>query len=344
MIDDGACLTECHRQRGPTPADRTMHFMKSTMYALRIKGTPSGAIQEPIGAAGGEARRPCALPDRRHRKAVFFVSIILFAILAGMVLPAAAEEVVQIRVINRDVNDILTIVQPLVSPHGYISADIPSNSLIVIDQPAVVNQIRALVSRIDQPVPQLRIRVQYGYEDSREGQSASVEGRVQVGDATIGVGDKASEGIEAELSAGKNRRRSKGDYMVMVRSGSTAYISSGYDVPYPERWSRLSRRHGHTRGPVAFKKVDTGYDVRPVLVGEMVQIEITPHISYLDGRGFRQPIRFAEAATRLNVPLGQWVEIAGTNDATQEIYSQILSAGRTSSGEQLSMRLMVTRN
>ena len=271
--------------------------------------------------------------------------MILIAALAGMVFPAAAaEEVVQIRIINRDVNEMLTIVQPLVSPYGYISADGPSNSLIVIDQPAVVNRIRALVARIDQPVPQLRIRVQYGYDKSRQGQSASVEGRVQVGDATIGTGDKASTGIEAELSAGQGQRQSKGDYMVMVRSGSTAYISSGYDVPYPERWSRLSRKHGHTGGPLTFKKVDTGYDVRPVLVGEMVQLEITPHISYLDARGFRQPIRFAEASTRLNVPLGQWVEIAGANEATQEIYSQILSAGRTSAGEQLSMRLMVTRN
>jgi hypothetical protein len=314
------------------------------MQTLQTKDPLSAANRKPIGAADGEVPRPCARPDRRRREAVFLISIILFGALVGMMLPAAAEEVVQIRVINRDVSDILSIVQPLISPYGYISADVPSNSLIVIDQPAVVDQIRALVSRIDQPVPQLRIHVQYGYENSREDQSASVKGRVQVGDATIGVGDKTSEGIEAELSAGKDHRRNRGDYMVMVRSGSTAYISSGYDVPYPERWSRLSRRHGHTGGPVTFKKVDTGYDVRPVLVGEMVQIEITPHISYLDGRGFRKPIRFAEAATRLNVPLGQWVEIAGTNDATQEIYSQILSAGRTSSGEQLSMRLMVTRN
>ncbi len=316
------------------------------MHALQTRETLSdGAIREPIGAAVGDIRCPGTHPGRRQRRIPLLIPVILMAALAGLVFPAAAaEEVVQIRIINRDVNEMLTIVQPLVSPYGYISADGPSNSLIVIDQPAVVNQIRALVARIDQPVPQLRIRVQYGYDKSRQGQSASVEGRVQVGDATIEAGDKASTGIEAELSAGQGQRQSKGDYMVMVRSGSTAYISSGYDVPYPERWSRLSRGHGHTSGPVTFKKVDTGYDVRPVLVGEMVQLEITPHISYLDARGFRQPIRFAEASTRLNVPLGQWVEIAGANEATQEIYSQILSAGRTSAGEQLSMRLMVTRN
>ena len=314
------------------------------MHAFWTKNNPSRARRVPPGVARGDIQRHGTHGQCWPKRTRLLLPIIFIAALAGMVFPAAAEEVVQIRIINRDVNEILTIVQPLISPYGFISADVPSNSLIVIDQPAVVNQIRTLVSRIDQPVPQLKIRVQYGYDNSRQGQSASVEGQVQVGDATIGAGDKASTGIEATLSAGQGQSQSKGDYMVVVRSGSTAYISSGYDVPYPERWSRLSRKHGHTGGPLTFKKVDTGYDVRPVLVGEMVQIDITPHISYLDARGLRQPIRFAEAATRLNVPLGQWVEIAGANEATQEIYSQILSAGRTSAGKQLSMRLMVTRN
>jgi hypothetical protein len=319
--------------------------MSVTMHSFHRIRTSVKKTLVRTGAVDREIQSYSAHRDWRSRIPRFLVPIILSIVLAGIVFSAgAAEEVVQIRIIHRDVNEMLTIVQPLISQYGYISADVPSNSLIVIDTPEVVQRIHALVSRIDQPVPQLRIRVQYGYDNSRQEQSASVEGQVQVGDATIGVGDKASEGIEAELSAGHGRRQNRGEYIVTVRSGSTAYISSGYDVPYPERWSRLSHKHGHIRGAVIFKKVDTGYDVRPVLVGEMVQIEITPHISYLNANGFRQPIRFAEAATRLNVPLGQWVEIAGTNDATQEIYSQILSVGRTSSDEQLSMRLMVTRN
>jgi len=291
------------------------------------------------------SRWPLSGRAGRRPQQGYLICVLLLLTLAGLAAPAgAAEDGVQIRIVHRDANDMLTMVQPLISPYGFISADGPSNSLIVIDNPAVIQRIRDLVARIDQPVPQLRIRVQYGYETSREEQSASVEGRVEVGDATIGVGDKRSDGITAELSAGERQSRNSGEYVVMVRSGSTAYISSGYDVPYPERWSRLSHKHGHISRPVTFKKVDTGYDVRPLLVGEIVQIEITPHISYLNARGFRQPIRFAEAATRLNVPLGQWVEIGSADTGTQEIYSQILSAGRSSGSERLSMRLMVTRN
>ena len=106
---------------------------------------------------------------------------------------------------------------------------------------------------------------------------------------------KKGRRLDVELSADEGQRHDIGEYTVVVRSGSTAYISSGYDVPYPERWARLSHKHGHIQRPVTFKKVDTGYDVRPVLMGNNVQIEITPHISYIDPRGLRQPIRFAEA-------------------------------------------------
>jgi len=256
----------------------------------------------------------------------------------------ASEEVVQIRIVHRDANDMLTIVQPLISQYGFISADTASNSLIMIDQPANVRRVQQLVSQIDQPVPQLKIRVQYGRQETNTDQSVATRGKIEVGDATVAVGNQKKEGIDVELSADESQRQDQGEYTVIVRSGSTAYISSGYDVPYPERWARLSHKHGHIQRAVSFKKVDTGYDVRPVLMGNNVQIEITPHISYLSPRGLRQPIRFAEAATRLNVPLDQWVEIAGTSASTQEINRQILGGGRASSDSQLSMRLMVTRH
>jgi type II secretory pathway component HofQ len=255
----------------------------------------------------------------------------------------SSEEVTQIRITHRDVNEMLTIVKPLVSQYGFISADVPSNSLIVIDNPAHIKRIRELVARIDQPVPQLKIRVQYGFRNTKREQAVSARGKVEIGDATIGVGKKKDEGVDIDLSSDERQRQHNSEYTVMVRSGSTAYISSGYDVPYPERWSRLSRKHGHIRRPVTFKKVDTGYDIRPVLVGNNVQIEIMPHISYLDPRGLRKPIRFAEAATQLVVPLGQWVEITGTTARQQEINREILGAGTASGEDELSMRLMVTR-
>jgi len=291
-------------------------------------------------------KQPRGVRKKSAPRWLWHLSILWIALSVGYLagVARASEEVVQIRIVHRDANDMLTIVQPLISQYGFISADTASNSLIVIDQPANVRRVQQLVSQIDQPVPQLKIRVQYGRQETSTDQSVATRGKIKVGDATVAVGNKKKEGIDVELSADESQRQDQGEYTVIVRSGSTAYISSGYDVPYPERWARLSHKHGHIQRPVTFKKVDTGYDVRPVLMGNNVQIEITPHISYINPRGLRQPIRFAEAATRLNVPLDQWVEIAGTSASTQEINRQILGGGRASSDSQLSMRLMVTRH
>jgi hypothetical protein len=291
-------------------------------------------------------RQPHGVRNKVATRWMWYLPLLWIALGVGyLVGPAlASEEVVQIRIVHRDANDMLTMVQPLISQYGFISADTASNSLIVIDQTANVRRIQQLVSQIDQPVPQLKIRVEYGRQETKSDQSVATRGKIEVGDATVSVGDKKKEGIDVELSADESQRHDKGEYTVIVRSGSTAYISSGYDVPYPERWVRLSHKHGHIKRPVTFRKVDTGYDVRPVLMGNNVQIEITPHISYIDPRGLRQPIRFAEAATHLNVPLNQWVEIAGTSDSYEEINRQILGGGRASSDNQLSMRLMVTRH
>jgi type II secretory pathway component HofQ len=315
------------------------------MLSLHRKKHPLGAD---VSTATGPLRRVspddvCNMSAPRWLWCLLLLGIVL-AICAFGKPALASETVVQIRIVHRDVNEMLTIVQPLISPSGYISADTASNSLIVIDNPAFIDRIQQLVSKIDQPVPQLKIRVQYGRQEANKAQSVTTRGKIEVGDATVAVGNKKKAGIDVELSSDEGQRHDKGEYTVIVRSGSTAYISSGYDVPYPERWSRLSHKHGHIRRPVTFKKVDTGYDVRPVLMGNNVQIEITPHISYVNPRGLRQPIRFAEAATRLNVPLGKWVDIAGTNASYQEINRQILGVDDTSGDRQLTMRLMVTRN
>lgn len=282
---------------------------------------------------------------RAAQRAPFLVALSLFVLFAlqGTAL-RAEEQVVQIRIVHRDAAEMLTIVQPMISPYGYISADSPSNSLIVIDDPASIARIQDLVSKIDRPVAQLKIRVQYGYRKSQQEQSAAVEGRVEAGDVTVGIGKSRQEGVDVGLSSQSGRQQDRGEYTILVRSGTTAFISSGYDVPYPERWSQLTHRYGYTHSTVTFKKVDTGFEVRPVLAGEIVQIEITPRISYIGRRGLRQPIRFAEAATRINAPLGQWIEIAGVDSQYADIHRQILSGGRASGEEQLSMRLMVTLN
>jgi hypothetical protein len=87
--------------------------------------------------------------------------------------------------------------------------------------------------------------------------------------------------------------------------------------------------------------VETGFDVRPIIQGNQVDIEIVPRISAAGRRSEGGIIRFAEAATRITVPLGQWTPIGDTGQATNEAVSAILSTAKRSQHQALTMSVLV---
>jgi type II secretory pathway component GspD/PulD (secretin) len=122
-------------------------------------------------------------------------------------------------------------------------------------------------------------------------------------------------------------------------SGSSAYLWVGKDVPYTEQWVYLTHHYAHVVETVNFQRVETGFEVRPIVAGSNVQIEIVPRISSLE-RGERV-VRFTEAATTLTVPKGQWVTIGGSSEQSNEVFRDILSYGSSSTNSTLSLSLMV---
>nr|MBL0712576.1 hypothetical protein [Desulfobacterales bacterium] len=178
----------------------------------------------------------------------------------------AQENVVQIRLTNRHVSEVLPLAQPLISPAGFISADARTNSLIVIDNPDAIARIRDLVQRVDQAVAQLKIRVRYESAESNANREARVAGQVKAGRTTVEGGKDSvdGEGVDAGLAAGHSRTQRQSDYVIRVRSGNTAYIEAGYDVPYRKRWQQLSRQYGYIPDSVVFQRVASGYVIRQV--------------------------------------------------------------------------------
>ncbi len=254
------------------------------------------------------------------------------------------EEVVQIRLKNRPVGEILPLAEPLISSKGFISADQRTNSLIVIDNPAAIANVRRLVQEIDHEVPMLKIRVRYSNADSDHARQAVAALRAKTGDTAVEIGqDRPNDaGVEADFEESRDRVQRQSEYMIRVRSGKIAFIESGYDVPARNRWQELSHRYGYIPDSVVFQRVASGYSVRPVLMGDQVRIEIIPRINYYDNRGRDQKILFAQAATTLFAPLDTWVDIGGLMGGHREVNHQILSDSRLVSDGSLTMRLMVS--
>jgi hypothetical protein len=52
-------------------------------------------------------------------------------------------------------------------------------------------------------------------------------------------------------------------------------------------------------------------------------------------------VRFAEASTQVQVPMGQWITIGGADQSANEVLRAILGAGGSRQSSALSIQLMV---
>jgi len=259
--------------------------------------------------------------------------------LACLVGVSLAAEVAVIKVNYRSATDILPQVQDLLSPEGKASVDTRTNSLIVVDTKESLAKIESFVASIDKLAEQVKVRFRFqeqGVSTNRDvGASGTVSG--EYGSVTIG-GDRR-EGVHVRARDRVVNRRGNTESFISVMSGSSAYLWVGKEVPFTERWVYFTRRYAHIVETVNFQRVETGFEVLPIVAGNNVQIEIIPRISSLERGG--RVVRFTEAATTLTVPKGQWVTFGGMSEQSNEVFRDILSYGSSSTNSTLSLSLMV---
>jgi type II secretory pathway component GspD/PulD (secretin) len=261
-------------------------------------------------------------------------AVLLAAVAAGH----AAVEVIVVR--YRSPSEVLPLAKPLLTPEGRLSADDLSSRLIIVDSEEAIARVRAFLAELDKPVPQATVRVRFEETGAREERSISGSGRVSgdYGSVSAGRSRRSRDGVDVRVEDRSVSRSGGSEYFIQTLSGSWAYIRVGRDVPYSPSWAELCRRHGRS---VAFQRIETGFDVRPVLMENSALVDIVPRISQMGSGGGDGVVRFAAAATRVPMPLGQWVAIAGSEQSASEVVRAILEAGRSRQSSSLSVLLMV---
>jgi hypothetical protein len=147
--------------------------------------------------------------------------------------------------------------------------------------------------------------------------------------------------VDVRLQDRRTEQQGRSEFFIVASSGSWGYITVGREVPYTQRWIELCRRYARVVEGVVIQRIETGMEVKPVFMGDQVDVEILPRISHeVPGRD-RGVVRFASAATRLTVPLGQWTDIGGAGSETHEVMSAILESGSGSRQSSLAISFMV---
>ncbi len=281
---------------------------------------------------------------------------IAFVILGCLFFPTFVfSETVMIPIHYRKAADVLPTVQTMLSATGEAVADKLTNSVIVTDDPETIRRIQSFMPEIDVFGKQVRVRVKFREFQRSSDSSVSVEGRIGDDDWEVSTGRKRKRGdgwsvsgrrknrgrVGMNLDSGSRTERKSSESFITVVSGGSAYIAAGKDIPYRERWLTLTRRYARLADTVVFVRVATGFEVSPVVRGNIAHLTITPRMSYVDSRDEKGVIRFTDSQTSVSVPLGQWVGIGGTADAENEVFSAILEHGRGTKDTSLDISLLV---
>lgn len=273
---------------------------------------------------------------KRSLVIAFAIPVILLTITVG----SSLAEVAIIKVNYRNASDILPLVQTLLSPGGKATFDKGTNAIIVNDTSESVAKIRELVANMDKPSEQVRVRLRFQETALSKDRDLSASGRVSGDRWSMATGRSRREGVHVRARDTRVNRQGTTESFISVMSGSFAYIWVGRDIPFSEQWVYLSRRYARVVENVSFQRVETGFEVRPVITGNSVHLEIVPRISSLE-EGERGVVRLTEASTTVTVPKGQWVSIGGSSEQSNEVIRDILSSGSSSTNSTLSLSLKV---
>jgi type II secretory pathway component GspD/PulD (secretin) len=271
-------------------------------------------------------------------KALVLVSM-AFLLTAAASSPCGAETLVY-PMQYRTAAEAVPMVQSLLSPGGRAVADARTNALLVVDDGETIQRVREFLEGFDKLGKQARIRVRFDESDARE--RASVEGRARASgeDWSVSAGrPMRQDGVDVRFQDRSRTQQGSSEFFVTVVSGSPAYILVGQDILYTQRWMDLTRRYARITESVTIQRIETGFEVLPVILKDHADLEITPRISH-GGPGSRV-VHFTEASTRLVAPMGQWVTIGGASQQSNEVISAVMEAGRGERSTVISISLLV---
>ncbi len=267
----------------------------------------------------------------RGRSFLMAVGLVLF--LTGAWANRCAAETLVYPMQYRTAAEAVPMVQSLLSPGGRAVADARTNALLVVDDEETIQRVREFLQGFDKLGKQAKIRVRFDESGARERTGVEARARASGEDWSVSAGKPMrKDGVEVRLQDRSRAQQGSSEFFVTVVSGSAAYIMVGQDILYTQRWIDLTRRYARITESVTIQRIETGFEVMPVLLKDHADVDIIPRISH-GGPGSRV-IRFTEASTRLLAPIGQWVTIGGASQQSNEVIRAVLEAGR---GERISV-------
>ncbi len=212
--------------------------------------------------------------------------------------PLQADAIRIIDLQHRSAEEIIPLLRPMLEPGVGLSGS--GYTLIVRAGEDDLAQLDYLLERLDQARRQLLITVRQGRDLQRSERGLHIEGEIE----------------RPRTRVYSTRRRADDGHSQQLRisEGEWAMIRSGQAVP------QVIQREQHGPGglsrerSIEYRDVDSGFEVRPMVSGEQVSLDIRPHSARM-APGGAGVIEQQSVVTRVSGRLGEWIELAGAEQA-----------------------------
>jgi len=162
------------------------------------------------------------------------------------------------------------------------------------------------------------------------------------GGATLQPG---RSGANVNIAAQDNQRGDSRDLMqrVLVLNGRNVNINLGNSRPL--RLMQVFVQNGVRRqvGGTVFIDANSGFSARPIWRGgDSAELELAAVQASRSGNSAQAPLSSSSASTSLALPLGEWVTVAESDDASAGSSSGLASSGQSASREGLRVEVRLS--
>jgi type II secretory pathway component GspD/PulD (secretin) len=270
------------------------------------------------------------------RLARFAVLANILWIAAIALLHAAETELRVIPLKHRLADEVLPVVRPLLTAGETVSG--VDARLIVRAAPQTFTQIERLLVEIDTPRRNLRISLRHADESGQVQERQGLDSNEQRGMTRIIVtnGDHGTNaattgrsgpngGAQVYSERHITTKRDSSSQTLTVLEGGHAFLRIGETISQVQPFLALAGSHLGVVAGIQYYDVTTGFEVEPRILGEQIQLTVTPRLAFRSSQG-EQTVNFQELRTEVKVKPGEWTDLGGAVEST-EVNRQILSTG-----------------
>lgn len=255
----------------------------------------------------------------------------LFALLLMASYTLSAEEITILPLHHRLPEQVLPTLEPLVSPGGSIVG--AGNQLFVRTTPENLAELQTVLAAIDKPLQRLLISVRQGNDFRADERGLSIQ------QGSIKLGDNSQIQLEGSVQNNQSQGNNQSSQQVQTVEGAAAQIYLGQSLPLAMRQIQRQNHQLVLTDTIQYVDVGTGFTALPRLVGDQVELNISPLQQQLNGNQIEQ----ANLSTVIRGPIGAWIPLGGGEISSNQQQSGLAGSSNQQSTRQQQVWLKVER-